>query len=197
MPRVPDVACAGACGKLLWGGKTSLPLGQRTCLECRRATRLASSGAPPPLCGHCGDEFLSRARSDGRWTQACSKSCARRLEIAAGVHPLAATIGRDPAKARAKWQRTNRARRARLEQVESEPYSTDEIAERDGFRCGLCRRKVNMALRRPNPRSASIDHIVPLSKGGDDTRTNVQLAHLDCNVRKNNAMDFAQPLLIG
>lgn len=79
----------------------------------------------------------------------------------------------------------------------SEPYTTAEIAARDGYRCGLCHRKVNMTLRRPSMRSASIDHIVPLSRGGDDTKVNVQLAHLDCNIKKSNAVEYAQPLLIG
>lgn len=32
----------------------------------------------------------------------------------------------------------------------------------------------------------SIDHIIPLSKGGENIRTNLQIAHLRCNQKKNN-----------
>ena len=34
----------------------------------------------------------------------------------------------------------------------------------------------------------SIDHIIPISKGGQHTWDNVQLAHMICNSIKNNKM---------
>lgn len=37
------------------------------------------------------------------------------------------------------------------------------------------------------PLSASIDHIVPIAKGGSHTRENVQIAHLFCNIEKNSS----------
>lgn len=76
--------------------------------------------------------------------------------------------------------------RKRLQGVKSEPYTHNEIAERDGWRCQLCRKMVNKRLKYPHPMCASIDHIVPISKGGTDVRVNVQLAHLVCNVSKGN-----------
>jgi len=66
-----------------------------------------------------------------------------------------------------------------------EPYINNYIFERDGWICQLCGQKINRRLKYPNPRSKSIDHIVPLSKGGDDSPTNVQATHLRCNVGKN------------
>jgi 5-methylcytosine-specific restriction endonuclease McrA len=41
-------------------------------------------------------------------------------------------------------------------------------------------------LRRPSPWSVSLDHIVPVSKGGTHTRDNVQAAHLRCNQAKGD-----------
>jgi 5-methylcytosine-specific restriction endonuclease McrA len=38
----------------------------------------------------------------------------------------------------------------------------------------------------PHPASASLDHRIPLSKGGSHTAENTQLAHLACNVRKSD-----------
>ncbi|MBM9506717.1 HNH endonuclease [Actinacidiphila acididurans] len=65
-----------------------------------------------------------------------------------------------------------------------ERFSTKEIFERDGWTCQICRDPVEPAAQWPNPWSASLDHIVPLSKHGHHTRANVQLTHLLCNLRK-------------
>lgn len=78
-----------------------------------------------------------------------------------------------------------------------ESFPPAEIYARDGWRCGLCRRKVDVGLTYPHPRSASLDHIVPLSLGGEHVRSNVQLAHLGCNVRKGARSAGEQLLLVG
>jgi 5-methylcytosine-specific restriction endonuclease McrA len=44
-----------------------------------------------------------------------------------------------------------------------------------------------MKKKAPDPMSPSLDHILPLSKGGTHEPRNVQLAHLGCNVRKYNS----------
>jgi 5-methylcytosine-specific restriction endonuclease McrA len=36
----------------------------------------------------------------------------------------------------------------------------------------------------PHPKAPTIDHILPIACGGNDTRANVQLAHFICNSRK-------------
>lgn len=83
-------------------------------------------------------------------------------------------------------RRSRRARRARKLEAPSEAYSLSEIAERDGWRCQLCGRAVSKTAKWPDRRSASIDHIIPLSQGGSDLKANVQLAHFGCNSSKNN-----------
>jgi len=50
--------------------------------------------------------------------------------------------------------------------------------------CGLCGKSIDLGLRWPDPLSPSRDHIVPLANGGSHMDTNVQVAHLVCNVRK-------------
>lgn len=79
------------------------------------------------------------------------------------------------------WQEKNRRRRAAKRGGVSEPYTTAEIAERDRFRCGLCGKRVPMGVKVPDPLAPTIDHVLPLVEGGDDTRANVQLAHFRCN----------------
>lgn len=77
-----------------------------------------------------------------------------------------------------------RRRRARKAAVHSEPYRRMDIAERDGWRCGLCGCPILPFVRYPHPRSLSIDHVVPLSRGGPDAPDNVHATHLRCNLRK-------------
>lgn len=93
--------------------------------------------------------------------------------------------------------RSDQARRARKLAAETEPVDRLEVFERDRWRCQLCRKKVDRRLAWPHPRSASLDHVVPLADGGSHTKANVQLAHLECNVRKHTAGAPQQISLIG
>lgn len=77
-------------------------------------------------------------------------------------------------------------RRARKIGAEVEDFTNAEIFERDRWVCGICETSVEPSLSWPAPKSASLDHVLPLSKGGNHTRANTRLAHLDCNVRRGN-----------
>lgn len=89
-----------------------------------------------------------------------------------------------------------RRRRALIHGVLHEDYMDSYIFLRDNWVCGICGRKINKRLKYPNPLSASIDHIIPLSKGGNDNPVNVQASHLRCNVGKN-AINKSQLRLFG
>lgn len=89
-------------------------------------------------------------------------------------------------------------RRARKKQASTgEPVLLEAIAERDRWRCHLCRKRVGKAIAWPHPRSASLDHLVPLSRGGTHDPANVRLAHLSCNSSKGSRAVGEQLLLIG
>lgn len=60
------------------------------------------------------------------------------------------------------------------------------VFERDEWICKICNKPVDSRLDWPDPLSPSLDHIVPVSKGGLHEYGNVQLAHLGCNSRKQN-----------
>lgn len=69
----------------------------------------------------------------------------------------------------------------------SKCMTVDELAERDGFLCSLCFEPVDMNLRRADSLMCpSVDHVVPRSLGGSNSPENLALAHLICNIRKNN-----------
>ena len=65
----------------------------------------------------------------------------------------------------------------------SRPARVDPFAvyERDSWTCHLCEHFVDRQLAYPDPASASLDHLVPLARGGRHETANVALAHLRCN----------------
>jgi HNH endonuclease len=70
-----------------------------------------------------------------------------------------------------------------------ESFTVADIGERDGWICGICQdagRLVDFAPDAPRALSPSIDHIVPVSSDGTHTKGNVRIAHLWCNVERNN-----------
>ena len=75
-------------------------------------------------------------------------------------------------------------RRARLAGVATERFNPSEVFDRDNWVCQLCTRPVDRAAQYPDPLSVSLDHIVPIVRGGGHTRANTQCAHLRCNLIK-------------
>ncbi len=53
--------------------------------------------------------------------------------------------------------------------------------------CGICGYPVDKSLKYPDPMSATIDHIIPINKGGHPSDIdNMQLAHFACNRQKSD-----------
>lgn len=98
---------------------------------------------------------------------------------------------RDEVRARsAQWKRDNpdkvlahyNSRRAKVRSAFVEQIDHQELAERDGWICGIC-------LGHVSREEWSLDHIQPLNKGGEHAWYNVQLAHKRCNSRKRDRTD--------
>lgn len=54
-----------------------------------------------------------------------------------------------------------------------------------GF-CALCGNPIDRDLKWPDQMSKSVDHIIPLAKGGIHEVSNLQWAHVGCNRRKSD-----------
>lgn len=55
--------------------------------------------------------------------------------------------------------------------------------------CAICGKPVDKGLPYPHPMSKSIDHIIPLDRGGHPSDIdNLQLVHLGCNRAKGNKL---------
>lgn len=101
--------------------------------------------------------------------------------------------GRTPAR----WRAAVDRRARRLQAVYVEDVDVRVLAERDGWRCHICGRKVPKTAMHPQPTSASVDHLVPVSLGGEHSYRNTALAHFGCNARKHTRAVGEQLRLIG
>ncbi|MCD9186704.1 MAG: HNH endonuclease [Pyrinomonadaceae bacterium] len=59
------------------------------------------------------------------------------------------------------------------------PFTKREIINRDGLNCYICKTLLT-------ERTATIDHVIPLSRGGFHCPNNAKIACLKCNQEKSN-----------
>lgn len=137
-------------------------------LECSIADRSVN---PIVTCKFCKKEFRKKTSNAGKY---CSRDC------------FLKHIGASKWESKQKIRDISHIRRAKEMGVAYEYFDVESIFDRDNWTCKLCGCKVNKFEAYPSNQSASLDHIVPLSKGGTHTPGNVQLAHLICNLKKSD-----------
>lgn len=62
----------------------------------------------------------------------------------------------------------------------------EDLAARDGWVCWLCERPIDPDAIVGSPARATVDHVVPKSRGGPTEPANLRLAHARCNGRRGN-----------
>jgi 5-methylcytosine-specific restriction endonuclease McrA len=77
-----------------------------------------------------------------------------------------------------------RIRRARIRDRYIEYVDIDKLLETQNNICPLCGKIIGRDTSYPNIYSPSIDHILPLSRGGQHSYYNCQAVHFTCNSRK-------------
>ena len=88
-------------------------------------------------------------------------------------------------------RRSARKRRARLMKVVRIEYTDKQVLELYGSNCHICLEPIDLKAPRSTShykwkKSLHIDHLIPISKGGEDTLENVRPAHGFCNISKGN-----------
>lgn len=136
----------------------------------RRSRPVTTKKRTVASCNNCGSNFV---RTKTRRV-ACTDQCSKQLQLEA-------------------WRRKNMRRRTANV---GESYTIRELRERDGDRCHLCNKPINFDLPGNDPRGPHIDHLVPLSDGGADCKTNVKMAHARCNLSRGTG-GTVQLLLVG
>lgn len=85
----------------------------------------------------------------------------------------------------------NGTQRAQFESNKKKIYMTQTV-------CGICGKLVDFSLKFPHPMSPTIDHIIPVAKGGHPSDlSNLQLAHFCCNRQKSDKIVAGQDFSTG
>jgi len=85
----------------------------------------------------------------------------------------------NPDKCRGNRLKNSAKRRAKIKKGPHEFISPDLIYAKDQGLCGICGKHLERS-------EFTIDHIVPISKGGGHVEGNVHSAHRLCNIRRSN-----------
>lgn len=67
-----------------------------------------------------------------------------------------------------------------------------EVFERDEWTCHLCNQLIDRWRRGQDYMRATLDHVIPLSKGGKHTYDNVKAAHWRCNMDKGDRLTLSE-----
>lgn len=129
----------------------------------------------PRACVICGHLYQPRVKKQ----KCCGLVCARQSAKQVGALMSLGADGK-----RARNSRKNRLRRQRGWRVEVRRWL--RIGDRDGWVCHLC--GCGVLLTAGGPSAPTVDHVIPLARGGSDDDSNVRLAHKSCNSRKRDRM---------
>ena len=138
-----------------------------------------STKRPSKSCKICGKD-LHRKGNAGPFPTYCTEAC--RWEAHYKRYPKKYT------KPCAYCGKPNHQKRGIVNKYCSEDCRSNDAIRNQEQQCEicgkLCGRKINKELKYPHPMSVSLDHIMPLAKGGTHEWDNLQASHLRCNMSK-------------
>lgn len=144
--------------------------------------RVNKGGGLAGRCSWCDRTCVATARSKSKGSRSvCSRTCQDALSLYSrgyvaspwrpGLYDL--------------WT-SKRRRAARIAMQKGEPVHRAEILARDEWTCHLCGDDIPRGVAVPDPLAATLDHIVPLARGGLHDPSNLAAAHFVCNSRKRD-----------
>lgn len=125
-------------------------------------------------CVVCGAAIVRPVSNRRRHT--CSVDCRTLLEFGAlgkGDYSWA-------------YDAARRASQAGAEVVDV--FDRVEVFERDAWTCYLCAKRLSPDASPFDPMSATVDHVVPMSKGGEHSLSNARTCCLGCNSAKGDLL---------
>ena len=151
----------------------------------RRKAREAAKEAHS--CIRCGEKLPSECSFARKFCTACSAERLREANRAKKRTPAG----------RAAKRKDRLARKLKIRAVVVDVVDPIKVFERDGWRCQLCGRRAPERKRGTYDDDApELDHIIPISKGGEHSYRNTQCACRGCNGSKG-ARPMGQTLLFG
>jgi DNA-directed RNA polymerase subunit RPC12/RpoP len=147
------------------------------CESARRRSMIAHyKNITPLFCTVCGKRFFRKYGSKNITT--CSEPCDKALK-------------------RHHRSMARRVREARIRDGFIEIASLEYLFFRDNGRCQICGKKLNLKREVPHKLAATVDHILPLSAGGEHSKKNTQLACFMCNsLKSGGSADGGDQLLL-
>lgn len=189
----PQRYCNRKCAELLRNEKNKLARrATRNCKFCEK--EFVTQGSRFKYCSVKCRENSNRNRSGEIWLRKKSRRpetktwkcgwCDGDIELPIGFSGW----GKYHDKCRVASDRArNRLKSVRRRGIRATPRVTHEqIGIKDNFVCYLCSEPIDMSLPRTSKLGATIDHVIPITKGGTDDLDNLRLTHWTCNVRKSN-----------
>lgn len=153
--------CSGACKR---------ERHKAQCASYRKPVRHRRS------CMRCGEAFTASKPTALYCSNACKASLKRRRKKERG------------------WKRPPQPiywakKRALKRQAHVDDVDPFVVFERDGWRCHMCGKATTKSLRGTyKDRAPELDHIVPLSLGGEHSYRNTACSCRKCNQTKNNSL---------
>lgn len=160
------------------------------CVRCRKQRMAKEVEREHDMCPNCIRVMQSKGRKMEKRESVC-------VDCNAAIHGTAALkrCVKCAAKKERKAQRErdkvngtrthNIAQRAKKKGVVVEPISRMYVYKRDGFKCYVCGVRV-VTSKTYRPDQATLDHLIPLSKGGPHTYANIKTCCHACNAAKRD-----------
>lgn len=149
------------------------------CKECQLACKSIARS-----CGYCGKVFMGVGD-----VSFCSRTCTNKARFYADPIDEKQANQLRVIRRRECRARACAVRRARHNGVSWRRISRNDVFERDGWVCQICGRECLRGASTQDPASPTLDHVIPLSRGGAHNLNNVRLACWACNSKKRNKLD--------
>jgi len=192
-----QMTCSSECAKrmTLCGRRKN-----KACVVCG-ASLLTAVGAKIVCSAKCSETYKAEKDLKSKVARFGPPRTCRRCQKAFTYHPDAykdfcSSICRIETRKDEK-KRMGHERRARQASVTFEQFSPTYILKRDKYICQACGAKTKPNAKPTDPLYPNVDHIVPLSMGGDHSKKNCRCVCSSCNSKKCNRTLNDQLLLFG
>jgi 5-methylcytosine-specific restriction endonuclease McrA len=169
------------------------PVTSKLCVYC--GTEFESAGTKQSFCSADCRNLNNRERASNRWRELnpqptmyefvcdrCGSAIVRDSYLSPGRY------GRFCESCRLERKAARYRKKTVRRQGVAKPATIyfDDVLARDGAVCWLCNDAIDLSLLRTSRMGATLDHVIPISKGGADSLDNLRLAHWICNNKKSN-----------
>lgn len=161
----------------IYCGKKTMDGSNKYC-SSRCASRFNKKLPNVKKCRVCAKDFAPIQKN-----VCCSDKCREELERVWSRAHYARWMSKSE-QYRNKVRNAEYKRKALKQKAFVEVVEIEVVFARDNGICWLCGEDVNPLLKWPNHGYATLDHVIPLSKGGKHSYDNIKLAHMSCNCKK-------------